>query len=719
MDNRKIIKWSGSKTYLSHYVDVFIEDSFARGTLKKNFNYYEPFFGSGAVFFHIKKKYQIKSAYLNDNLHELIYFYKYLRDHYVTPFYNVLKSEADYYNSIKSYDKKNKLFLEWRQEYNDLISKDNLQNLKSNNQKQIAKLFILLNQSCFNGVYRKNPRGEFNVPHGRTYKKGVEKYNYISLPSKDSFKGVSDALKTSSLTSRDYKLSLGNAKKGDLVYLDPPYYDTVNYYGSDTFTKENQKELKDVMDGLIEKGVNVIMSNSDSKESRKLFSTQHTNTQNIPITRTIQRKKSKTQKYKSDKTELFITSTVPLKVVELFAGVGGFRLGLESKLDTKYKTIWSNQWEPLTKTQHASMVYKERFKTSEKEHSDEDIFSVETKDIPNHDLLVGGFPCQDYSVATTLKNSKGLIGKKGVLWWAIHRILDEKGNKKPKYLFLENVDRLLKSPSSQRGRDFAVMLKSLDELGYAVEWRVINAADYGMPQKRHRIYFLGYHKSTKIYKELKKTDKSTWLLKLGILAKAFKVKLVEPEKTFELTDSLDEISRRFNKNGKLSPFLNSGLMINGSVTTLKTKAVFKGKHVLLKNILQTKDIDSSFYLSSNELKAWKYLKGAKKIERTDSKGFVYTYSEGAMSFPDSLDKPSRTIITGEGGPAPSRFKHVIKQGNKYRRLTPMELERLNMFPDNHTKLDGITDAKRAFFMGNALVVGVIKKIGVELFKQIK
>ena len=178
-----------------------------------------------------------------------------------------------------------------------------------------------------------------------------------------------------------------------------------------------------------------------------------------------------------------------LRVVELFAGVGGFRLGLEK--NRKYKVVWSNQWEPLTKTQHASMIYKERFKTLKEEHSDQDIFTIETKDIPNHDLLVGGFPCQDYSVATTLKNSKGLIGKKGVLWWAIHRILDEKGSKRPKYLFLENVDRLLKSPSTQRGRDFAVMLKSLDELGYAVEWRVINAADYGMPQKRHRIYFLG------------------------------------------------------------------------------------------------------------------------------------------------------------------------------------------------------------------------------------
>jgi DNA (cytosine-5)-methyltransferase 1 len=208
------------------------------------------------------------------------------------------------------------------------------------------------------------------------------------------------------------------------------------------------------------------------------------------------------------------------------------------------------------------------------------------------------------------------------------------------------------------------------------------------------------------------------LLKLGVLAKAFKVKQIVPETTFELNGSLDEISKSFNKNGKLSPFLNTGLMVNGQVVTLKSNAVYQGKQTLLKDIVETKGIDKSFYLTSNELKDWKYLKGAKKIERTDSKGFVYTYSEGSMSFPDSLEKPSRTIITGEGGPAPSRFKHVIKERNKFRRLTPVELERLNMFPDNHTKLDGITDSKRAFFMGNALVVGVIEKIGSTLLKSI-
>ncbi len=175
-----------------------------------------------------------------------------------------------------------------------------------------------------------------------------------------------------------------------------------------------------------------------------------------------------------------------IKVVELFAGVGGFRLGLEK---SDYKVIWSNQWEPSTKMQHASMVYEARF--GKKNHSNEDINDLVANNIdsiPDHDMLVGGFPCQDYSVATTLHNSKGLKGKKGVLWWAINRILEYKKNK-PKYLFLENVDRLLKSPASQRGRDFAVMLQSLNDLGYAVEWRVVNAAEYGMPQRRRRVFF--------------------------------------------------------------------------------------------------------------------------------------------------------------------------------------------------------------------------------------
>ena len=115
---------------------------------------------------------------------------------------------------------------------------------------------------------------------------------------------------------------------------------------------------------------------------------------------------------------------------------------------------------------------------------------------------------------------------------------------------------------------------------------------------------------------------------------------------------------------------------------------------------------------------WKYLKGAKKEKRRTKEGFEYNYAEGSMIYPDSLDKASRTIITAEGGKSPSRFKHVVETERGLRRLTPIELERLNMFPEDHTKLDGVTDTKRAFFMGNALVIGVIEKLGKELYEQI-
>lgn len=405
-----------------------------------------------------------------------------------------------------------------------------------------------------------------------------------------------------------------------------------------------------------------------------------------------------------------------LKVIELFAGVGGFRLGLQ-QTHKNFNIVWSNQWEPSTKTQHASLVYEARF--GKENHTNSDISTVDLKSIPTHDLLVGGFPCQDYSVATTLHNSKGLIGKKGVLWWTIHKILAEHKSK-TKYLFLENVDRLLKSPSKQRGRDFAVMLKSLDELGYAVEWRVINAAEYGMPQRRRRVFFLAYHKSTPIYKRLKKTNSVDWLVKEGTIANAFPVKLEEVRamEEVELKGDLVSITNDFNMGGKISPFLNSGLMINGGIKTVKTIPLYSGEKAVLGDVLQKEPVADEFLIDPIQIQKWNYLKGSKKEVRSTKEGFEYNYSEGGMIFPDALNNASRTIITGEGGKSASRFKHVIETKNGLRRLTPLELERLNMFPDNHTKLEGITDTKRAFFMGNALVVGVIERIGKSLSEQI-
>lgn len=402
-----------------------------------------------------------------------------------------------------------------------------------------------------------------------------------------------------------------------------------------------------------------------------------------------------------------------MDVIELFAGVGGFRLGLEMA-SPEYRVVWSNQWEPSTKTQVASDIYIQRFGSHG--HSNEDIAKIPTSIIPNHDLLVGGFPCQDYSVARTLNQAAGLTGKKGVLWWEIHRIIKQRKNRPP-YLLLENVDRLLKSPAQQRGRDFAIMLASLTNLGYTVEWRVINAADYGMPQRRRRVFIMAYHESTELYKEAKRCNSPVdWILTDGVLAESYPVTQKKAPKSFELSGDLVEISDHFNPKGGVSPFANSGVIIGTEVCTLETSPHYNGKHTKLKDVLE-KNVDDSYYIDENSIAKWTYLKGAKNEKRLNkAAGAEYKYAEGAMVFPDALDKPSRTVVTGEGGSAPSRFKHVIRaKDGRLRRLTPVELERLNMFPDNHTA--GASDVQRAFLMGNALVVGIIARIGKVLIDR--
>ena len=409
-----------------------------------------------------------------------------------------------------------------------------------------------------------------------------------------------------------------------------------------------------------------------------------------------------------------VTKQDDIRVVELFAGVGGFRVGLE-RASEHYKTIWSNQWEPSTKRQDASIVYCHRF--GEQGHSNEDIATVPTSDIPQCDLLVGGFPCQDYSVATTLKRSGGIEGKKGVLWWQIYRILDEM-KEKPNYLLFENVDRLLKSPASQRGRDFAIILASLNDLGYTVEWRIINAADYGMPQRRKRTYIIGYKNDLAMTQQI--DNPLEWILSKGVMAQAFPLSIDYKNQptNFHIEGDLSTVSSSFNKGKKDSPFENVGIMKNREVTTLEAKAKYDGPILTLGDILlDDKEVPAEFFIPEEELPRWEYLKGSKTEKRINkTTGYEYNYSEGSMAFPDFLDRPSRTIITGEGGKGPSRFKHVVYTSNgRYRRLTPLELERLNMFPDYHT--EGVSDMRRAFLMGNALVTGIVERIGTVLIER--
>jgi DNA (cytosine-5)-methyltransferase 1 len=412
------------------------------------------------------------------------------------------------------------------------------------------------------------------------------------------------------------------------------------------------------------------------------------------------------------------------KVVELFAGVGGFRLGLEA---AGWDVVWANQWEPSTRTQHAFDCYVSHFDTGVHVNEDinvvlEEIDAKKREPIPDHDLLVGGFPCQDYSVAKTLNTAHGIEGKKGVLWWSIYRILEVK---RPRLVFLENVDRLLKSPATQRGRDFAIILACLSDLGYLVEWRVVNAADYGFPQRRRRVFIVAHHVGES--DEPTWDGPITWLLSDGTLARALPVNPNESSVvSIEGTDVPDlslkghpaQITQEFGWGRRTTPFRNGGVMWGRDVWTLDTVGRYEGPRLVLGDILQQgQDVPPEYMIPNDRLDQWQYLKGAKREERTAKNGHRYHYTEGAIPFPDRLDRPSRTILTGEGGTTPSRFKHVVQtEDARYRRLTPVELERLNGFPDGWTAT-GMTQGRRAFMMGNALVVGLIELVGTSLSKE--
>lgn len=429
-------------------------------------------------------------------------------------------------------------------------------------------------------------------------------------------------------------------------------------------------------------------------------------------------------------------------VCELFAGVGGFRCGL-NKVSLKngktiengnWKFVWANQWEPSTKTQAAFECYKERFGNN-KTHVNEDINLIDKSDIPNHSLLVGGFPCQDYSVARTLANEKGIEGQKGVLWWQIAEVLDKK---RPPFILLENVDRLLRSPSTQRGRDFGVMLRTLYEYGYDVEWRMINAADFGFPQKRRRVFIFAYHKSTSYFININKNNFQKIIYSEGIFAKTFPIEnnlkksvqttLVPTNDLLSSTDDFNEISISEEKYEDIVDvsdnfafhFYNSGLMNNGKIYTFKTIPKYKTPKTL-GEIIEKGEVDEKYFLEGEKLEKMKYLKGSKKIPRKKPNGEEYFYTEGAMSFPDDYNKPARTMLTSES--SINRSTHVIEDFNtkKLRIITPLEAERIQMFPDNWTNIkdSSMTERRRYFMMGNALVVGIVEKLGEKIEKIIE
>ena len=445
-------------------------------------------------------------------------------------------------------------------------------------------------------------------------------------------------------------------------------------------------------------------------------------------------------------------------VCELFAGVGGFRCGLnhiktvsDIKKQEKWETVWFNQWEPSEKkTQYAHDCYVYRFGTrldlNGKDTTNVDIGEVDKKAIPDFNLLVGGFPCQDYSVASSLATSKGLEGKKGILWWSIRDTIEAK---EPPFVLLENVDRLLKSPAKQRGRDFGIILACFRDQGYTVEWRVINAADYGYQQRRRRTFIFAYRDDTKygltmqekvdytetaeIEDRLKSMGKL--LLKDGFFAKTFPVydENIDKIAVQQLPEEIGELSDNFRFD-----FENTGIMKDGMIYTLKTSPKYDGPQITLGNIMETGDVDESYFIPEERLyytdpsithsdetlnrlpkkdrHTFQYLKNSKKYYRTAPNGYQYKYSEGSMEMIDSYDKPARTMLTSEGGF--NRMTHIVKdkQTGRLRTLTADETERIQGFPTNFTEYIKLPNGnikempinKRRFMMGNALVVDLIE-----------
>lgn len=391
-------------------------------------------------------------------------------------------------------------------------------------------------------------------------------------------------------------------------------------------------------------------------------------------------------------------------ICELFAGVGGFRLGFD-RLDSGWKTTWFSQWEPGKKTQWAHDCYVQHYGDSPdlkgEFHTGEDIALMNKENIPDHTLLVGGFPCQDYSVAHTLASSKGIEGKKGVLWWQIR---DTMIAKKPPFCIFENVDRLLKSPAKQRGRDFGMILACLYELGYSAEWRVINAAIYGAAQRRRRTFIFAYKDDTEYGKEQAAKSVDEILAVDGLMAKAFPINEIVSMQSTNVSKDLVDMSDNFAFDFRQAGYMTKGTVYTADVTEAEEEPI------LLGSILE-RNADEKFFITEDERMAkWIYLKGAKKIPRKSANGHEYIFSEGPIAFPDPWDRPGRTMLTSES--TLNRSTHVVADPatGKLRTLTPVEAERLQGFDDNWTN-SGMPQRMRFFCMGNALVVPMVTRMG--------
>lgn len=344
-----------------------------------------------------------------------------------------------------------------------------------------------------------------------------------------------------------------------------------------------------------------------------------------------------------------------LKSIELFAGIGGFRIACDN---LGIETIWANDIDDK-----ASLVYNHNFRPQSLIQGD---IRQLYESIPPHDILTGGFPCQPFSAAG---KKQGIRDPRGTLFEIIVEIIK---NKNPRYFVLENVKRLLLMES---GQHFATILDSLSTLGYLIEWRVLNSLNFGLPQNRERVVIIG-----------SKTQYPTSVL------------LTKQEIDFVNQRTINyfyhpESWKILSKHDKVFEYW--GVALNGKFLSSDTK-IFPSNHTKkrLKDILQG-EVDESFDFTVDTIKRIpnsnlinKYVNGVE---------IIYNQGGGArMGY----------TIFGTNGIAPtltsstSRHYERYKIGDRFRRLTNIEYARLQGFPDNHCANVSIYDQYSLY--GNAV-----------------
>jgi DNA adenine methylase len=264
--SRPFLKWAGGKTQILSELEKFVPSEFNR--------YFEPFLGGGTVFFYLITKIVRYSAYLSDINEELITTYKVVKDD-VERLIDLLKEHQKDYNKNPS---------EFYYELRSCVTPTHIER---------AARFITLNKTCYNGLYRVNKRGVFNVPIGR--------YKNPLICDSNNLRNASLSLRDSKVIIElsDYKqIVLENAKEGDFVYLDPPYNpasSTASFtsYTNSGFTNTDQKELRDVFIELTDRKCKVLLSNSDTKFIRELYSEFATYFKEVNVLRSINCKGSK------------------------------------------------------------------------------------------------------------------------------------------------------------------------------------------------------------------------------------------------------------------------------------------------------------------------------------------------------------------------------------------------------------------------------------------